>query len=103
MIAKTAIISEILTRLKKLPQGHYLDVRTYKRDRGIFIIRRSDDMFEVIEDGFYQDEFRVPFARMRNVLKTLLKKEFPRSRKIRLYAMGEYCPQKAASIGRKVI
>lgn len=79
----------VLERLKKLPLGHAIDLRTYKRDRSVIFKRVDDDLFLVIQNGFGQARYTEPFKKLRKLLKLLLKKEFPRSTKIRLYNLGE--------------
>ena len=103
MIDKTRIIQTVITRLQQLPIGHYLDLRTYKRNRSVIIVKKSDNDLLVIEDGFYQDEFPTTVAKLKKLLKTLLKKEFPRSTKVRLYTMEQYDPEEAHGMGRKKI
>ena len=103
MIDKTTLIPAVLQKAKKLPVNHCIDVRTYKRDRSVLIVKLSIDVFLVKEDGFYQEEFEVPLGKLSKLLKTLLKKEFPRSHKVRLYDLGEYSPEKFAGIARKKI
>ncbi|MCP4108836.1 MAG: hypothetical protein GY749_25380 [Desulfobacteraceae bacterium] len=83
--------------------SEYLGLRTYKRNRSVIIVKKDEDCFLILENGFFQDEFEVSFSKLPGTLRTLLKKEFPRSRKIRLYAMGEYNPDKAEKNPRKVI
>ena len=90
MLDKTALIPALRAKMKKLPLGHAIDLRTYKRDRSLVIVRLPEEMFLVIEDGFAQHEFRVEAAGLPKLLKTLLKREFPRSNKVRLYQLGEY-------------
>lgn len=87
MIDKAGAIPTILTRLKKLPTGRGLDLRTYKRDRSVIIRRTGDDAFTVAEDGFRTETFTTNFKGMKKLLKTLLKREFPRSNKIRVYEL----------------
>lgn len=103
MIDKTEIIATIFKRLKKLPVGHYLDLRTYKRNRSVIIVKRDASNFLVVENGYSYEEFSVDSVKLRKTLKGLLKKEFPRSRKIRLYTMGEYSPEKVKENLRKVV
>lgn len=87
MIDRTAIIPLVLERLKTLPVGHCLDLRTYKRNRGLILVKRGPESVDVIEDGYEQAEFPgVDMGKLRKLLKTLLKREFPRSTKVRLYA-----------------
>ncbi len=85
MIDKAGAIPTILTKLKKLPVGHGLDLRTFKRDRSVVILRLAADEYSVKENGFQQETFTTDLKGMRKLLKTLLKREFPRSNKIRVY------------------
>ncbi len=103
MIDKDVFIKTLLEKARKLPVGHYLDVRSYKRNRTVFLIREAEDRYHVIENGFFRDEFQVAFAEIRQLFKKILKREFPRSHKIRLYAMGLYDTNKAGKIKRKKI
>ena len=101
MIDKTQIIETVTERLTKLPVGHYLDLRTYKRNRSVIIVKVTGDAFLVIEDGFFKERFQVSSDRLKKLLMTLLKKEFPRSHKIRLYVMGKFTEEEAPT--RKII
>ena len=88
MLDINGAIPNILTRLKKLPVGKGLDLRTFKRDRSICIMKMGNDEFEAKENGFEQATFKTDTKGMRKLLKTLLKKEFPRSNKIRVYEIS---------------
>lgn len=104
MISKSNIMPAVLERLQSLPVGHYLDVRTYKRNRYLFFVKKDEDSFLIIENGFYQDRFEnVPFKKIKKIFKTLLKKEFPRSTKIRVYNMGEFDEETADNVERKIL
>lgn len=83
MIDKAGAIPTILTKLKKMDVGHGIDLRTFKRDRSVVIVRRTEALFTVNEDGFHTEQFETDIKGMRKLLKTLLKREFPRSNKIR--------------------
>ena len=102
MLDKATALPALLRKLDKLPQGHALDLRTYKRNRSVLIRRVGRDAFDVAEDGFHREDFRVPFSDLKKLLKTLLKREFPRSTKIRVYDLGEACGESLPT-GRKVI
>ncbi|MEN8135059.1 MAG: hypothetical protein ABFS18_05925 [Thermodesulfobacteriota bacterium] len=103
MIDKSSLIKTVLAKLHKLPVGHYLDLQTYKRDRSVIIVKQAAEALLVVEDGFYRDSFAINNAKLKGLLKTLLKKEFPRSNKVRLYTMGAYSPDEVAGIRRKKI
>ncbi|MBF0381961.1 MAG: hypothetical protein HQL69_13140 [Magnetococcales bacterium] len=89
MIPITSVIPTVMSRIKKLPMGHGIDLRTYKRNRSVLIVRRSNDEFEVIRNGFGKEQFNATAKEIPRLLKGLLKKEFPRSNKVRLYSVGE--------------
>jgi len=103
MIDKTKIVDTVVERLKELPVSHYLDLRTYKRNRSVVIVKQAEDDVLVIEDGYFKERFRVGPEKLKKVLKALLGKEFPRSRKIRLYVMGEFVEGDALNTQRKVL
>ena len=103
MIDKTNIIETVMKRLKKLPTGHYLDLRPYKRNRSVIIVKNTEDNFLVIEDGYLKDKFCFTSEKLRKALKSLLRKEFPRSHKIRLYIMGRFTEGKIKNTERKIL
>lgn len=103
MIDKDKIIDTVRERLKKLPVGHYLDLRTYKRNRSVIIVKKGEENLLVIENGYYQERFHLKEEKLNKLLKTLLRKEFPRSNKIRLYVMGNFKEDEALKIKRKVL
>jgi hypothetical protein len=103
MIDKTRIVDTVCERLKTLPVWHCLDLRTYKRNRSVIIAKLAEDDLLVIENGFFKERFRVKPEKLRKVLKTLIKKEFPRSRKIRLYVLDKLSEDEALNPERKVI
>jgi hypothetical protein len=101
MIDKTQIIETVIKSLKNLPIEHYLDLRTYKRNRSVIIVKMTDDDLLVIEDGFFKERFRINSDKLKKLLTTLLKKEFPRSHIIRLYVMGKFTEDEAPT--RKIL
>jgi hypothetical protein len=103
MIDRTNIMETVMERLKKLPTGHYLDLRTYKRNRSVIIIKNTEDDFMVIEDGYFKERFQLKSEKLKKLLNAILRKEFPRSHKIRLYVMGRYTEDEAQNTSRKVL
>ena len=103
MIDKTKIIDTVCERLKKLPLGHYIDLKTYKRNRTVIIVKVDEKKLLVIEDGYFKDRFLIKSDKLKKLLKILLKKEFPRSKKIRLYVMGKFVDEEALNTIRKII
>lgn len=103
MIDKTKIIETVCKKLEKLPDGHYLDMKTYKRNRTVIIAKIDNNRLLVIENGYFKDRFLIKPEKLKQLLKTLLKKEFPRSKKIRLYVMGKLEEEEALNSGRKTL
>jgi len=103
MIDKDKIIETVIEKLKKLPVEHYLDLRTYKRNRSLAIVKKSEDDFLIIEDGYFHERYPLKSDKLKKTLKALLKKEFPRSQKIRLYVMGRYNEEEIRSRTRKIL
>ncbi|MGN7612061.1 hypothetical protein ACQZV8_08255 [Magnetococcales bacterium HHB-1] len=99
MIDKTAIIAHVITRLKKQSIGMGLDLRTYKRNRSIQIIKKEDNQFLVKERGYHQETFEESLKTLPKRLKVLLKKEFPRSNKVRVYTLED---EQGREIPRKI-
>ena len=103
MIDKTRIIDAVCERLKTLPVSHCLDLRTYKRNRSVMIAKLAEDNLLVIENGFFKERFQVKPEKLRKLLKTLVKKEFPRSRKIRLYVLNKFAEDEGLNTKRRTI
>ena len=103
MIDKTRIIDAVCERMKTLPISHCLDLRTYKRNRSVAITKLGEDDLLILENGFFKEIFQIKREKLRKLLKILLKKEFPRSRKIRLYVLDR-CPEdEALGTKRKIL
>lgn len=94
MIDKPRIIDTVIEKLKRLPKGSGLDLRTFKRDRSVIIIKKSETELRILQNGFDQHAFSVKQDKLKKQLKTLLKKEFPRSNKIRLQVLNSADLQK---------
>ncbi len=102
MVDKTRLIETVTERLEKLPTGYYLDVRTYKRNRSVLIVKMREDDLLIIEDGFFKERFHIKTEKLKKLLATLLRREFPRSHKIRVYMMGKFT-EEAENTRRKIL
>lgn len=103
MIDKDNIIETVIEKLEKLPVEHYLDLRTYKRNRSVAIVKKSEDDFLIIEDGYFHERYHLRLDKLKKTLKALLRKEFPRSHKIRLYVMGRFNEEEVNNTVRKIL
>jgi len=79
------VASHIIKLLDK--NIHGVELLTYKRNRGITIIKDQSCLLHVKERGYHEEEWVIDQMRLPKLLKTLLKREFPRSRKVRLYQL----------------
>lgn len=84
MFDKATAVHEVLRRLRKMETGDSLELLNWKKDRSLLLVRQSGEKVVVVERGFVEDEYRVEFNKLKKLLKTLLKREFPRSHKIRV-------------------
>lgn len=103
MLDIQTLIPSLLKRVAKLETGDYLEVCSYKRDRCLRLIRLDGVQIRVEEDGFEQHGFELPEGELKRLLKTLVKREFPRSNKVRVYEMGPWDPHRAGRVDRKRI
>jgi len=85
LISPETVIKKILAGLDKLPPEHGYEVLSYKRNRGLDILRIDSDLVLVRERGYREAEYRVAPGELGKLLKSLCKYEFPRSRQLRLY------------------
>lgn len=85
MINKESFISDTLKRIQKLEVGKQLEIYTFKKDRKI-IIEKFEAYYNVYEDGFEKQYFQhLELQAIKKLLKTLERREFPRSNKLRVY------------------
>jgi len=84
MLDKATAVHEVIRRLQKMEVGAGLQLLTWKKDRSLVLIKEGEDEIAVVERGFVEEEYRVTPGKLKKLLKTLLKREFPRSHKIRV-------------------
>ncbi|MEW6290382.1 MAG: hypothetical protein AB1545_11060 [Thermodesulfobacteriota bacterium] len=81
-------IKRVLLLVAKIEPPRGVEILTYKRNRGIAIIRLGEDSFLVREHGYAEQETQVCFAGLARAVKAMAKREFPRSRQVRLYQLA---------------
>ena len=84
----SSAMKKVLNMLKKTPAGHGVEVLSYKRNRGISIIKKRESMFYVREHGYSEETWHIEEKRLAKILKSAMKREFPRSRKLRIYHLS---------------
>ncbi len=85
LINLAAVPKQITALLSK--NIHGVELLTYKRNRGITITKDQKCLLHIKERGYHEEEWLIDQSNLTKLLKTLLKREFPRSRKIRLYQL----------------
>ena len=84
MLDKSSAIPEVMRRVQKMDSGISLQLLTWKRDRSLILMKNRDGRIRVEERGFQKNDYLVEYRKLKKLLKRLLKREFPRSHKIRL-------------------
>jgi len=80
---------QILMRLKKCALSEGIEVLSYKRNRGVFIMLKSENEVLVMERGYVEKDIAVPLDDLQKTLKAIFKVEFPRSRKVRVSSIND--------------
>jgi hypothetical protein len=81
-------IKRAIQMLRKLSAPQGVEILTYKRNRGVSVIREDEDLLAVRERGYEENEYSVSFKDLPKLLKSISKREFPRSRKVRVYQLA---------------
>lgn len=85
LVNKDAVLKDCLRALKKVAIHEGIELLSYKRNRTIAVIRLDVDTFLIRENGFVTEERIVSLEKLGKTLKTGIKREFPRSRKVRFF------------------
>jgi hypothetical protein len=86
--------------LKKIEAPGGIELLSYKRNRSIAIIKKGATLVEVREDGYVRQVLELTPEQLGKELKTMIKREFPRSRKIRVFKFAD--PQELARERQKI-
>jgi hypothetical protein len=83
------VLRNLLQKLRKLnpPQG--IELLSYKRNRSIAVLLLEDGKILVRERGYRDEEQIIDKTMLSKCLKSLIKYEFPRSRKVRVYQVDD--------------
>ena len=79
-----SVIRNLLQKLEKLSPPQGIELLSYKKNRSIAVLLQEDDTVLVRERGYREADQIMGKKELQNHLKTLVKYEFPRSRKIRM-------------------
>ncbi len=77
-----------LQLLAKIDPPGGIELLSYKRNRTITVLILPDSQVMIRERGYMNQTLTVPFSSAAKNVKQMMKREFPRSRKVRLYKIG---------------
>lgn len=78
------VLRTLLHRLEKLSPPQGIELLSYKRNRSIALLLQADNTFLVRERGYRSSDKVLGRDGLLKYLKSLIKYEFPRSRKLRI-------------------
>lgn len=79
----TVLVDTVRMIKKTEPLGGVM-LLSYKRNRSIAVIRKDAHTVEIREDGYEQQVMELSLEKTARELKVMMKREFPRSRKVRV-------------------
>ena len=81
------VLRSLLQKLEKLDPPQGIELLSYKRNRSIAVLLLDDEKILVRERGYRDEEHILKKGLLPKHLKSLIKYEFPRSRKVRMYQL----------------
>lgn len=84
-----AVLTQTLRILKKTKPLGGVMLLSYKRNRSIAIVKKDTDTLEIREDGYEQQIMELDFEKITRELKVMIRREFPRSRKVRIIKFAD--------------
>ena len=100
LIDLKAAVKQAITRLGKVAPPAGIEILSYKRNRGVTIMKTSENLLLVKERGYLEKEWKIGNNELAKLLKSICKREFPRSRKVRMYNLAG--PEDAARPRKKI-
>jgi len=84
-----SVLRNLLQKLKKLDPPQGIELLSYKRNRSIAVLLLDDGKILVRERGYRDNEQIIDKSLLSKQIKALIKYEFPRSRKVRVYQVDD--------------
>ena len=100
LINIASIITTTGRELKKVEPPGGIELLSYKRNRTIAIIKKDEATVEIRERGYLEQNMEIPLEKLSKELKILIKREFPRSRKVRLFKFND--PEELSRTHQKI-
>ena len=88
LVAINSVLKHTLQLLAKIEPPAGVELLSYKRNRTVSIIVLPEEKVMIRERGYVEQALTVSRKDVSKVLKTMIKREFPRSRKVRVFKLG---------------
>lgn len=85
LINITNVLQNALKSIEKASYPGGVALLSYKRNRRIILSKLDDTEVQLQEDGYLCETKTVRITLLPKILKAAIKREFPRSRKVRVY------------------
>jgi hypothetical protein len=85
-----SVWKRIRDQFRKTPEHQGVETLSYKRNRGISLVRCAGVSVTVRGRGFCEREITAAFSALPKVLRAMMSTELPRNRKVRVYRKGNY-------------
>ena len=82
------------------PENGGVELLSYKRNRTVALIRSSNSTIRIQENGYVIEDIEIAMSELSKKLKAIIKREFPRSRKIRFFKFSS--PEELNRIRQKI-
>ena len=89
LVPINSVLRHTLQLLAKIDPPGGLELLSYKRNRTVAILVLENDLVQVRERGYVNQTITIPRAQLNRTLKSMIKKEFPRSRQVRVFKLSD--------------
>ncbi len=93
MVSSNGILRTTMAMIRKLKPGYEVELKTFKKDRGLEIIRTEDDHIFLVETGYENKKIELEGSNMEKTIKDAFYREFPRSHQVR-YSTRKFMERK---------
>jgi len=88
LIAINSVLKHTLQLLAKIEPSEGIELLSYKRNRTVSIIILPGDKVMIRERGYIDQTLTVSRNDVSKIVKAMIKREFPRSRKVRVFKLS---------------
>ncbi len=88
LISIESLRPHVLRLLAKVDPPAGVELLSFKRDRRVAVFRLPEERYLLVEQGFTRQECSVDASGLSRLLKATIKREFPRSHKVRVFKIS---------------